>query len=378
MNKKVVFLNDLYTRIAKALDISETLFQRAVTSYQTVGNYLSNCAPNYNISIYPQGSFKLGTVIKPYFDNDEYDLDFVCEINNGKEISALQLKTEIGGWLKKDKRYSNKIEEKKRCWTIEYADSAQFHMDITPALPSEQLLESISVTTKISEGEYEYSQSNPKGYANWFYKRMEVRRNELRQAVALSKYNADISRVPDFEIKTPLQQAIQILKRHRDIMFLNDAEGVAPISVIITTLAAWSYNNESNLYETLVNIINKAPNFIIKKDNKYWIYNPSNPNENFAEKWNEDIKKANAFFEWIKKSNQDIILNPMNFANQVEIANELKKSLGEGIISRVFSAIGEETREGLNNKQIGITPTTGILAAGGGIVGPTHRNYGSV
>ena len=83
------------------------------------------------------------------------------------------------------------------------------------------------------------------------------------------------------------------------------------------------------------------------------------------------------FFDWIKKSKQDIILNPMNFTNQVEIANELKKSLGEGIISRVFSAIGEETREGLNNKQIGITPATGILAAGGAIVGPKHRNYGN-
>ena len=296
MNQKEVFLNDLYTRIATALDISETLFQRAVTSYQTVGNYLSNCAPNYDISIYPQGSFKLGTVIKPYFDNDEYDLDFVCEINNGKEISALQLKTEIGGWLKKDKRYSNKIEEKKRCWTIEYADSAQFHMDITPALHLEQINKSIFVTTRISEGEYKYSHSNPNGYADWFYKRMEVRRNELLQAVALRKYNADISRVPDFEIKTPLQQAIQILKRHRDIMFLNNTEGTAPKSIIINTLAALSYNNESSLYDTLVNIINKAPNFIIKTNNKYEIVNPSNPRENFAEKWNEDTKRADAFF----------------------------------------------------------------------------------
>jgi len=160
-------------------------------------------------------------------------------------------------------------------------------------------------------------------------------------------------------------------------MFLNNTEGTAPKSIIITTLAALSYNNESSLYDTLVNIINKAPNFIIKTNNKYEIVNPSNPRENFAEKWNEDTKRADAFFDWIKKSKQDIILNPMNFTNQVEIANELKKSLGEGIISRVFSVIGEETREGLNNKQIGITPATGILAAGGAIVGPKHRNYGN-
>jgi hypothetical protein len=36
-------------------------------------------------------------------------------------------------------------------------------------------------------------------------------------------------------VKTPLQQAVQILKRHRDMMFADDPEH-KPISVIITTL----------------------------------------------------------------------------------------------------------------------------------------------
>ena len=35
--------------------------------------------PDYKITIYAQGSFALGTVIKPITDTEDYDLDLVCE-----------------------------------------------------------------------------------------------------------------------------------------------------------------------------------------------------------------------------------------------------------------------------------------------------------
>ena len=45
----------------------------------------------------------------------------------------------------------------------------------------------------------------------------------------------EIEDVPTYRVKTPLQMAIQLLKRHRDIYFQNNNEN-APISIIITTL----------------------------------------------------------------------------------------------------------------------------------------------
>jgi len=50
---------------------------------------------------------------------------------------------------------------------------------------------------------------------------------------------ATIDELPTYRWKTPLQQVVKILKRHRDVMFL-DAPDKKPMSIIITTLAGRS------------------------------------------------------------------------------------------------------------------------------------------
>ena len=52
---------------------------------------------------------------------------------------------------------------------------------------------------------------------------METEFNSVRKFLAESR-QAQVEDVPEYKVKTPLQQAIQILKRHRDIMFVKDAE----------------------------------------------------------------------------------------------------------------------------------------------------------
>ena len=66
---------------------------------------------------------------------------------------------------------------------------------------------------------------------------------------------ADVGKLKEYNFKTPLQKAIQLLKRHRDIMFENDTKKLKPISIIITTLAAELYNDEDNVVDTLTNIL---------------------------------------------------------------------------------------------------------------------------
>ena len=55
------------------------------------------------------------------------------------------------------------------------------------------------------------------------------------------------------EKKSPLQRVVQILKRHRDLMFNGDES--KPISIIITTLAARAYNKETDVLDALVNVV---------------------------------------------------------------------------------------------------------------------------
>ena len=70
-------LNDLYERIVKTIDISNEMFDVAEKEYRELGNWIDQATPQYKIHIYSQGSFALGTVVKPIEDSEDYDLDLV-------------------------------------------------------------------------------------------------------------------------------------------------------------------------------------------------------------------------------------------------------------------------------------------------------------
>ena len=108
--------NRLLETLAESLDIPESRFKEAEDRYQTVGRWLaqedSPLAP-YRPEIYPQGSFRLGTVVKPTSDQDNYDIDLVCQMELTKrDITQKQLKQMIGNRLKENKAYERMLDEK--------------------------------------------------------------------------------------------------------------------------------------------------------------------------------------------------------------------------------------------------------------------------
>lgn len=103
----------------------------------------------------------------------------------------------------------------------------------------------IRLTHKLDNGLYIDKYSDPEAYHDWFVNRM-TGRNLVDKSFVYAERNTEIDKVPTYKQRTTLQKAIQLLKRHRDIMFAG-CEDNAPISIIITTLAAWAYNGESNV-----------------------------------------------------------------------------------------------------------------------------------
>jgi len=333
-------INKIYTQVVNNLDISEELFQRAEKKYMDIASWFEENIQKYDFVIYQQGSFALGTVTKPISDADEYDLDLVCEINNASDLTAEQLKKRSYDWLNRYGKYE-RLKEKTRCWQVIYSDSLQFHIDFLPSLPLPLGDERILITDKDDNYKtYEYIGSNPKGYAAWFKERMAAQYALQEHKIAIEKYAADIKKVPRYAVKTPLQKAIQLLKRHRDILFKDDTYNVTPISIIITTLSAHTYNNEDNIYDALLSIIKGMPRYINKlADGSYSIENPSCPTENFAEKWNEHPERAVAFFEWIEQVKLDLVENLISVDTTIHAGNLLKQSLGENIVQKSFAAL---------------------------------------
>lgn len=340
MNKEIT--NSILSEICEGIDFPDNAYKLAEKRYKDLGEWFqreqSSCAL-FNPRVFPQGSFRLGTVIKPLDANADYDLDIVCKLENGiskATHSQKGLKSIIGDEIEKYRSYrqiQEEKEEKRRCWRLHYKDELKFHLDILPCIPekraqisylknamvhmgsSELFAGKVSeLTVAITDKESQFygiisnnwNISNPEGYALWFESKMKLAEEFLKKRLWIEK-NIGIDDLPVYKWKTPLQQVVQILKRHRDIMFLDQPQEIKPISIIITTLSAEAYQGEVDLADALRNILNRMPNLVSSQ--KPRILNPVNPDENFADKWtNQEGKKLNLekhFWRWLTQAQAD-------------------------------------------------------------------------
>lgn len=354
--------------LAKELRISETRYEQAHNRYNSLGDWLNrneSSIKEYDPVVYAQGSFALGTVIRPYTDVEEYDVDAVCELKllSKRQVTQERLKRLVGAEIESYRRANNfkkPLEEKRRCWALNYADEAQFHMDIIPAIPNgadvRLLLErrrldasladtAIGITDN-EENNYavptdDWPRSNPKGYLQWFRTKisvlLEIKKMELARSL-----HASVEEIPDYKIRTPLQSAIMILKRHRDMMFADDETNRRPISIIITTLAGHSYQGEVHVADALFTILSRMKEFIKWDEQRYIIANPSDLSENFADKWEEHPERKDAFFGWLEQARADFqaILDEHNHEAITEI---LSPRIGQELAKQVENRSGQKS-----------------------------------
>lgn len=106
--------NSLLKSTAQNIDISDEMFEAAEKTYKDLGKWIDQETPDYEISIYPQGSFALGTVVRPITNADDYDLDIVCQFKSQYGLTAKELKVDVvKPLLVRYKKTSREIEEKR-------------------------------------------------------------------------------------------------------------------------------------------------------------------------------------------------------------------------------------------------------------------------
>ena len=162
--------------------------------------------------------------------------------------------------------------------------------------------------------------SNSEGYAKWFESRMSLAKELLERRLFEAKL-AKIDELPARKWKSPLQRCVQILKRHRDIMFEHNSDG-KPISIIITTLAAQAYLGEVDVEVALAKILSRMGDFVCQEAPR--VPNPVNPEEDFADKWpTEDGRRLHLkenFEEWLNRAKADF--NALGSSDKPEFLNE--------------------------------------------------------
>lgn len=350
-------------QMCQQLDLTDTQYETARERYRAIGDWLATGASSHleKANIYAHGSIGLGTANKPIGRN-EFDVDLMCHLPAlGPGSSAAAVKALVGARLREHGKYREMLEEKPRCWRINYAN--EFHLDITPSIPNPkckaggELVPDKKLAT--------WKPTNPEGYMNRFEAYADLRPVFYLPEALAKTARADVEPFPKQEMSKPLlKRIVQLLKRHRDHEFLApERKDLAPISIIITTLAAWSYaecvakRHYADAFELIIDVIARMPDFIRVEDvggrKTYVVENETTIGENFAEKWNRDERVATAFFNWHKNA-----LNAFNLLLLIEgfdaIGTHLSKSFGVRL---------ESAKRSLepHTKAIGVARASGTL-----------------
>lgn len=296
-------LEALLLSIAETLDVPRSAYEQAVERYEAVGDWL--CREGSSLErqqpvVYPQGSVSLGTIVRP-LSGDDYDVDAVVQLTGPQDAwDPAELKNAVGLRLRESGVYRPMLEpEGRRCWTLRYSAQGAahgFHLDLLPSVPAGASIgasTAIAITNRAG-GTVEWRPSDPKAYATWFRRRMVP----ITKRRVLDEKVAGVEPVPHYSERVPLQYVVQFLKRYRDLLFVADNEH-APISVVITTLCAHAYEGEDTLQEAFLGVLDRLPKFIDRDGKRLVIRNPVSPEENFADRWEGNPEKQEAFLRWL-------------------------------------------------------------------------------
>ena len=231
-NDYVLQREELLARIAQELQLNRTRIEKMESAYNAVSELLKKDEDFFDglvIEIYAQGSKRTETTVKPINDED-FDLDTVLHIYDPYyNHSPGEIYNALVKALEKDPYYKEIMEKKTRCVRLNY--KGDFHMDILPAcMPDTFDREMIRIPEKALK---DWSSGNPKGFAKWFLDIAKSVKDPLllRYAEVLLKAQVETEPLPEglYE-KTPLQRAVQLMKRYRDIYFKNRDYRVSSIS----------------------------------------------------------------------------------------------------------------------------------------------------
>lgn len=373
INNRAVQMDDLLDKMAEDIQLDQTRYGRMISHYEAVKNWIDDDEiffKPYKYDIYPHGSVRIFTANKP-LKNDEFDLDIAVHIkNNDKKFTPDVIFNHLKRRLEEHSTYKVALEVKNRCLRLNY--HKDFHMDILPGIqetPNDP--DRIIVPDRKLK---DWVSSNPRGYATWFMSKA----NLVKESLLEKSLRAENIPIDDFKNKKPLQRAVQLIKRYRDIYFKDD-DTYKTSSIILTTISGEIYNGESSIFDSIDSIITGIQNKINASSGKIKVVNPVNAMEDFTDKWDsekqyyEHFKKFCLFLysEWQK----------LKLENGVVAESAIFKNLfGEDLFNKAQSnqtLLIEEMRKA---GSLNINRSTGSILSSASVISSTIKPntfYGS-
>lgn len=360
-------LDELLLELCEELQLSSSRHDQAVGRYRAMGEVLdAEGSPFRELGpkIYPQGSMALGTTVKPI--KGPHDLDFVLQLALfHHQVDPMRLIHGLYRFLRRHAVYGPMTSLLNRCVRVEYAN--EFYMDILPACCNAAAGGTcIKVPDRALKS---WTDSDPLGYIRWFEDRSKI--------LFVSRMFDRAAPVPaqeDVTRKTTLKLVVQLIKRWRD-RYYSDAD-VAPISIVLTTLAGHAYAGQRSVSETLGAVLSGIIVFIDRahqSGNRLRVWHPTHPAEDLSESWNHNLEAYSAFEAGIRDFHRRW---SQLIARGGNINFELQELFGEPV-KTVLTKRAKQYREGLERGRLGVT-TSGLvtsIAAANVPIAP-HTFYG--
>ena len=353
LDSRELQMDSLLDNMAASLQLDNTRHQRMVQSYEAIKHWIETDEEffkPFSYEVYPHGSVRIFTTVKP-LEKEEFDLDVVIHFkSNFFSHTPQRIYEELKRRLAEHEVYVKMLEAKSRVLRLNYA--GDFHMDLMPGI-QETGLDNNKI--KVPDRQLgNWVSSNPRGYADWFIGKADMAETSLlEKALKSEKIQSD-----DFANKKPLQRALQLIKRHRDVYFKKDGT-YKTNSIILTTIAGELYRGEQSIYDALDRIITEiTPQTYMSERIK--VLNPVNPEEDFTDKWDTDPEYYEAFIDFVRHLHNE--WNKLKKENGIIAEGRIFKGLfGEKVFNKAIIEQSKLTETTRRNKSLGMVQNTGAL-----------------
>lgn len=342
-------LDALLIEIAIRLQLPPGLHAKAVQRYEAVRRYIERSGSplaNRVACFYPQGSMGIDATISTRGTDDEYDLDIIAELDVGEDVGPEQLLDLLEEALA---GYPVDIVRQTRCITLNYSDS--MHLDVTPArrLPNWPEKESEIAHAKkgATNDPARYVAMNAWGFLAWYRARtpteerfaLAVNKRLYEEAGLMFKAAADVHDVPEqtpLVIKSVTTVALQLLKRHRNIVY-QDATGRIPPSVLLSCHAGHAAKSGLPLTEMVIRQARwtaKALDDASRARRLLDVRNPAYASERFTDRWPETADQQAGYSHKLHALADGLEMARDQGAQLEDLQDWLREQFGERVVTR--------------------------------------------
>ena len=257
-------VDDFRKFMSEHVNLNPSRYERLKRSDKAVSEYLSQTLVGFS-GTERQGSYALGTTIRPVKDTDEYDVDRLVYLEHDRYKAPKDYVDGVYWCLRANGNLADKVQMNTRCVTVNYA--GEFKIDVVPCIAyngNHFIFNRVTNEPEPTDGG---------GFRDWFNEKNKITNGNLKLVTRLLKY----------------------LRDHKRTF-------IAP-SVLLTTLIGntvhdWEGDTDfRTIPDALLTVITRMDEFLRPRSFMPKIGNPALPTETFTRHW--DQAKYNHFRDMV-------------------------------------------------------------------------------